>query len=54
MKPLDDKNISDTILAMLSADNGEVVNFDEPFVCEGSLVEVYLGKFESKMRVTLS
>jgi hypothetical protein len=25
---------------MLSADNGEVVNFDEPFVCEGSLVEV--------------
>ena len=54
MKPLDDKNKSDTILAMLSADNGEVVNFDEPFVCEGSLVEVYLGKFETKMRVTLS
>ena len=54
MKPLDNKNKSDTITAMLSAYNGEVVPFDEEFVCKGSLVEVYLGEFEEKMRKTLA
>ena len=54
MKPLDAKNKSDTITAMCSADNGEVVEFEEPFVCKGSLVEVYLGEFEAKMRKTLA
>ena len=54
MKPLDAKNKSDTILAMCSADNGEVVTFDEPFVCKGQLVEVYLKEFEEKMRKTLA
>ena len=53
MKPLDAKNKSDTILAMASADNGEIVEFDEPFVCQGQLVEIYLKEFEDKMRRTL-
>ena len=54
MKPLDAKNKSDTITAMLSAYNNEVVPFKEAFVCKGSLVEVYLGEFEQKMKDTLA
>ena len=53
MKPLDAKNKSDTILAMCSADNGEVVTFDEPFVCKGQLVEVYLKEFEEKIMLKM-
>jgi len=52
MTPLNEKNKSDTVLGMLSADNDEVVMFDQPFICTG-LVESYLSKFESRMRNTL-
>ncbi len=52
MKDVDEKNKSDTVLGMLSADNDEVVMFDEPFICTG-LVESYLSKFEARMRGTL-
>ncbi len=53
MKEQDANGKSDTVYSMYSADNGEIVTFDEPFVCEGQLVEIYLGKFEEKMRQTL-
>lgn len=52
MKEVDEKNFSNTVLGMLSADNDEVVMFDDPFICTG-LVESYLGRFEARMRGTL-
>jgi len=52
MTKVNEKNISDTVLGMLSADNDEVVMFENPFICTG-LVESYLSKFEAKMRNTL-
>jgi dynein heavy chain len=53
MEPVDSKNCSRTILGMLSSDNDEEVIFEEPFICEGALVEIYLLNFEAKMRKTL-
>ena len=52
MKPLDNKNKS--ITATLFAYNGEVGIFNEEFVFKGSLVEIYLGEFEEKMRKILA
>ena len=53
MEKEDDKKCSRVVLGMLSSDNDEEVIFDDPFICEGNLVEEYLGKFEKKMRDTL-
>lgn len=52
MTEVNDKNKSDVVLGMLSAENDEEVWFEEPYKCTG-LVEGYLGRFEDKMRKTL-